>query len=143
MSVLRDTAAFRLSNVKFDQYLRRIILVTTKTGESDMSEPTQKNDETTQATDAHQADTGLSNLLRLSVVGMDAVAAMNVELIEFMGERIREDFKTQHDILQCKSLEELQHVQAQFFQTAMDQYHDEAGKLVELGSNALEPDSAD
>jgi hypothetical protein len=62
---------------------------------------------------------------------------MSAEVAQFVTERIKEDVKTQHEMLQCKKIGELQHIQVQFMQKAMDQYHAETGKLVEMGTNFL------
>ena len=37
----------------------------------------------------------------------------------------------------ARHIRELQHIQAEFVQTAIDQYQAETGKLVEMSSNAL------
>ena len=54
-----------------------------------------------------------------------------------MAERIREDVKTQHEILHCKSPAELQAIQARFVARAVEQYSAETGKLVEMSQEML------
>ncbi len=70
----------------------------------------------------------------MSTAWLESLADLGSEITSFVAERIREDVKTQHAILHSKSLTELQHVQAQFMQRALDQYSAETGKLVEMSS---------
>lgn len=68
---------------------------------------------------------------------IEAMGTMSAEVMHFLADRIKEDVKTQHAMLHCKTLAELHHVQAQFLERAMDQYQEETGKLVELGTSAI------
>ncbi len=70
----------------------------------------------------------------MSTAWIESLADLGSEITSFVAERIREDVKTQHAILHCKSPAELQHVQAQFMQRAFDQYAAETGKLVDMSS---------
>lgn len=80
---------------------------------------------------------GFGNLVGMSAAWMEALGEMGSEMLNFMSERIKEDVKTQNEILQCKNAADLQHIQAQFVQKAMDQYHDETGKLIEMSTKAF------
>lgn len=80
---------------------------------------------------------GFGNLVGMSAAWMEALGEMGSEMLNFVSERIKEDVKTQNEILQCKNAAELQHIQAQFVQRAMDQYHDETGKLIEISTKAF------
>lgn len=64
------------------------------------------------------------------------------EVTSFVAERIKEDVQTQQALLHCKSLSDVQKLQAEFLQKAFDQYQAETGKLVEMaGLTALgDPD---
>jgi hypothetical protein len=84
-------------------------------------------------------EAGFGKMVGMSVAWMETLSNMSAEMIGFAADRIKEDVKTQHDILQCKNVAELQHVQAQFMQKAMDQYQEETGKLVEMSSKVLTP----
>tara|TARA_R110000850_G_scaffold92990_4_gene196940 strand:+ start:1314 stop:1655 length:342 start_codon:yes stop_codon:yes gene_type:complete len=64
---------------------------------------------------------------------METIAEMGSEMMRFTAERIREDVQARHAILNAKDFTEAQHVQAQFFQKAMDDYRAETAKLVEIG----------
>ncbi|MCF2870401.1 phasin family protein [Octadecabacter sp. G9-8] len=82
-------------------------------------------------------DTALSNMMGMGTFWIEAVSEMSAEVVQFVAERIKEDVKTQHEILHCRNAADLQHIQAQFLQKAMDQYQAETGKLVEMGTNAF------
>ncbi|CAN5202891.1 hypothetical protein BH10PSE10_BH10PSE10_13970 [soil metagenome] len=59
------------------------------------------------------------------------------EWTEFVGARLREDvqlFRTVHD---CRSLQDLQHAYAQFWQTAFTQYGDEAQRMLRITQGAM------
>lgn len=84
-------------------------------------------------------EAGLGNMMGLSTAWMEMLGDMGAEVMNFVADRIREDVKTQHEILHCKNVGELQHIQAQFLQKAIDQYRAETGKLVEMGTRAFAP----
>lgn len=66
---------------------------------------------------------------------VEAMSDLGSELASFVAERIREDVKTQHEILHCKSLTEMQAVQAAFMERAYVQYTVETGKLIEKSTS--------
>ncbi|GEM_PF-3453059 len=68
---------------------------------------------------------------------LEFLSDFNSEVLSFLAERVREDVKTQHAILHSKDPEEMRHLQAEFLQTAIDQYTAETGKLVEMGQDAI------
>ena len=84
---------------------------------------------------------GFGNMMGMNTAWMETLTDMSAEVASFVAERIKEDTETQHEIMQCKTATDLQHVQAQFIQKAMDQYHEETGKLVEMGTKAFTPKS--
>jgi hypothetical protein len=53
-------------------------------------------------------------------------------------ERIKEDVKTQHEILNCKDAADLNKIQMRFVQTAIDDYTAESGKLIEMYQEILQ-----
>lgn len=71
----------------------------------------------------------------MSTGWFERVTDLGSEITTFVAERIKEDVRTQHALLHCKSLAEVQHVQADFLQKAFDQYRAETGKLVEMTGN--------
>ncbi len=82
-------------------------------------------------------EAGFGNMMGVSTVWMEALGTMSAEVVSFVAERIKEDIKTQHEIMHCKNPKELQHIQAQFLQKAIDQYKAETGKLVEMSNEAF------
>ncbi|KIN62687.1 hypothetical protein Z946_1550 [Sulfitobacter noctilucicola] len=80
---------------------------------------------------------GFGNILGMSTAWMEAMNDLSAELASFVAERIKQDVKTQHEMLHCKDIAAFQHIQAQFIQKALDQYHAETGKLVEIGNKAF------
>ena len=86
---------------------------------------------------------GFGNMMGMSTAWMEAVSDMGAEVVSFVADRIQEDVKAQHKMLHCKDISELQHIQAEFFQKAVEQYQAETGKLVEMGAAAFAPDKDD
>lgn len=72
----------------------------------------------------------LSPVAWMGTAWFGRVADLGSEVASFVAERIKEDVKTQHALLHCKSLPEVQQVQAAFLQKAFDQYQAETGKLI-------------
>ena len=103
---------------------------------------TKSTSETTESDTPHNAlaelqQAGFGNMMGMGTAWMEAFSDMGAEVVSFVAERIKEDVKTQHEILHCKDIAELQHIQAQFVQKAIAQYQDETGKLVEMGAAAF------
>ncbi len=97
----------------------------------------QKTGETvTDAMEKLQA-AGLGSVNKMGSVWLKDMAALNSEVLGFVADRIREDIRTQQEIMHCKDLGDLQRIQAKFVRTAIEQYTEETGKLVELGSRML------
>ena len=65
------------------------------------------------------------------------MAQIGSEMSSFMADRLREDLKTQHALMHCTTLAEIQAVQAGFVARAVDDYTAETGKLVEIGQGFL------
>jgi hypothetical protein len=74
----------------------------------------------------------------MSTAWIESLADLGSEATSFLAERIRQDVKTQHAILHCKSPAELQHLQAEFMQRAFDQYAAETGKLIMISAEIAE-----
>lgn len=68
---------------------------------------------------------------------IESLGKMSAEFASFVAERINEDVKAQHEMMHCHDASELQNIQGQFIQTALDQYQAETGKLVQMGISAL------
>lgn len=80
---------------------------------------------------------GLGDLRWLGAAWAERIAAMNAEVAQFVAGRVREDVKTQHALLHCKSLQEAQEIQAAFVARAFEQYTAETGKLMQMQADLL------
>ncbi|MEO0917343.1 MAG: phasin family protein [Pseudomonadota bacterium] len=80
---------------------------------------------------------GFGNMMGMGKAWIEALSDMNAEFIGFLADRIKEDVKTQHQIMHCKDVGELQHIQSEFIQTAIEQYQAETGKLMEMSSTVF------
>lgn len=94
---------------------------------------------------AQLQEVGVGNMLGVSTAWMEALSDMGAEFANFFAERIKEDVKTQHKVLHCNNIADLQHIQAQFIQKAMEQYQTETGKLVDMSAKVFssKPDDPD
>ena len=86
---------------------------------------------------AELQEAGFGNMVGLSTAWLEALGDIGSEVLSFMAERVKEDVKTQHAILHCKNVSELQNIQAEFIQKALEQYSAETGKLVRMSNDAL------
>ncbi|WP_299031301.1 phasin family protein [uncultured Sulfitobacter sp.] len=108
-----------------------------------MADKSSTQDKTTTAADApfnamtQLQEAGLGSMMGMGTAWVEAISDMSAEVASFVAERIKEDVKTQHEVLHCNNAADLQHIQAQFIQKAMDQYRAETGKLVEMGTKAF------
>jgi hypothetical protein len=80
---------------------------------------------------------GLGSLTWLGTKWVETMSDVGAEWLSFVAERVKEDVKTQHELLHAKSIGDVRHIQAQFLQKAMDDYRDETGKIVEFCSKAM------
>lgn len=80
---------------------------------------------------------GLTRLNRFGTAWMEALGEMGSEVMSFVADRIKEDVKTQQQILHCDDLAELRRIQTDFLQKAIDQYTAETGKLVEMSQHVF------
>jgi len=71
---------------------------------------------------------------------IESVIQMGSEVLNFMATRVQQDVQMQHALMQAKGVAEVQHIQAQFFQKAMDDYAAESAKLLEIGRTIV-PDA--
>lgn len=82
---------------------------------------------------------GFKTMAGMGVAWVEALSDMGSEVLSFVADRIKEDVKTQHKMLHCKDMGELQQIQAEFVQKAIDQYREETGKLVEMSREMVKP----
>lgn len=77
---------------------------------------------------------GLGPLNWLGTVWFEAMLDINSEVIDFIADRIKEDVKTQHELLHCKEPVDLQRAQMAFLERAYVQYTTETGKLLKMST---------
>ena len=108
------------------------------------TEKKSTDDAARSATEAFAAlqEMGLGNMMGIGTAWLEAMSDMGAEVIGFVADRIKEDVKTQHEILHCKDAAELQRIQARFFEKAVKQYQDETGKLVEMSTFVFAQENA-
>lgn len=92
---------------------------------------------------AAMQDQGVKAMSRMGLAWAEGLSDLGSEVLSFVADRIKEDVKTQHRILHCRNVAELQHIQAEFVQTAIDQYTAETGKLVKMGHDLYTPPQGD
>ncbi|MBT8457819.1 MAG: phasin family protein [Alphaproteobacteria bacterium] len=80
---------------------------------------------------------GFGGFVSLNAAWLESLGDMGAEFMSFLAERVKEDVKTQHEILHCKDISEAQKIQGDFVQKAIEQYQVETGKLMELGMSAF------
>ena len=62
---------------------------------------------------------------------------MGSEMLSFIAARVEQDVQTQSALLQAEGVAEVQNIQAQFFQKAMDDYAADAGKLMKIRAGSF------
>ena len=80
---------------------------------------------------------GLGSLTWLGKKWGETLGEVGAEWLSFVADRVREDVRTQHELLHAKNAADMQSIQAQFLQKALDDYGEESGKIVEFCSNAM------
>lgn len=69
---------------------------------------------------------------------LEAAAKFGAEFSDFVAMRLKEDVKAQQEMLECRDLQKLAEIQTRFFQTAVEQYSAETGKMMQMSSEMLE-----
>ena len=62
----------------------------------------------------------------------DAWADLIAESAAFVAARLKQDARTQHAMLHCRTPRELQEIQSAFVQKAIEDYQDETGRMTTL-----------
>jgi len=85
---------------------------------------------------------GCNTMTSFGTAWVETLSEMGSEVLSFVADRIKEDVKTQHEILHCDDMTELQQIQARFVKNAIEQYTAETGKLVAMSQKVF-PTPAD
>ena len=68
----------------------------------------------------------------------ESIAAANREWASFVNQRLKEDFAMPQQLAECKSLQDLYRVCAQFFQNACSQYQSGLEQMTKLSQSITE-----
>ncbi|WP_347309860.1 phasin family protein [Defluviimonas sp. SAOS-178_SWC] len=74
---------------------------------------------------------------KVYVAMLEGAGDLGNEVIQFVADRIAEDVKIQHEIMECRNPADLVRIQQRFLQTAFDQYTAETGKLVKMSNDLI------
>ena len=80
---------------------------------------------------------GVGNMTGMNAAFFESFGDLSAQMAKFFAQRIEEDVKVQHDLLHCKNLQEVQHIQMQFFENAFKQYQENSAKMMDIGTHAL------
>ncbi|KAA2313299.1 phasin family protein [Pseudooceanicola sediminis] len=75
---------------------------------------------------------GLGGMVQMATAWLEGASAISAEVSDFVGHRVRRDVAAQQALLSCRSLAEAEQVRAEFVRTAMRDYMDQTGKVVEM-----------
>ena len=75
---------------------------------------------------------GFQTMAGMGTNWIEVLGDMGSEVVSFVADRIKEDVKTQHKMMNCKDMNELQEIQTEFVKTAVEQYTAETGKLADM-----------
>jgi hypothetical protein len=104
------------------------------------SDPTEAAREAMAEAMAKFQQMGLKSMQWPGAEWMEKMSEMGSEWMHFLSERMQEDVEFQQKLLACKDASELHKLQADYVQTAIDQYTSETGRIIEMGSAAMTPD---
>ncbi len=86
---------------------------------------------------------GFKTMSGMGMAWVEMLSDMGSEVLSFVADRIKEDVKAQHRMLHCRDAGELQKIQAEFVQTAINQYTAETGKLVKMSQDLMTAPASD
>lgn len=81
---------------------------------------------------------GVGNMTEMNAAFIESFGDMSAQMAKFFAQRIEEDVKVRHELLHCKNLQEVQHIQMQFFENAFKQYQENSAKMMDIGTHALQ-----
>jgi hypothetical protein len=83
---------------------------------------------------------GLGGMNAMGTGWMEAMSDMGREWLQFVSDRVAKDVDFQQRMLQAKSPQDVQKIQTEFMQAAVEDYTRETGKMVELSRKVFAPD---
>lgn len=82
---------------------------------------------------------GLGALNMMGSGWAEAMADMGSEWLHFVSERVQKDVEFQHKLLHARTPQDVHAIQSAFFQSAVDDYSNGTGKMLELSAKLFEP----
>ncbi len=79
---------------------------------------------------------GLNAMALMGGDWMERMSDMGAEMLQFYTQRVQEDVELYHKLLHCRDLGEMQEIQGEFLQRAINRYTEETGKIIEMGKTA-------
>ncbi|WP_176695403.1 phasin family protein [Phaeobacter sp. B1627] len=80
-------------------------------------------------------EAGIESIASFGTDWFEAMAEIGSEMLNFTAERIKQDLETQHELLSAKGIADIQRIQLQFFQKAINDYAAETAKLLEMSKS--------
>ncbi len=80
---------------------------------------------------------GLNAMALMGGDWMERMSDMGAEMLQFYTQRVQEDVELYHKLLHCRDLGEMQEIQGEFLQRAINRYTEETGKIIERGKTAM------
>ncbi|GHG87150.1 phasin family protein [Pseudodonghicola xiamenensis] len=77
---------------------------------------------------------GLNALTLMGGDLAERMSDMGAEMLDFFTKRVKADVELQHKLLHCRDLNEMQHLQAEYMQLAINHYTEESSKMFEMGT---------
>ena len=74
---------------------------------------------------------------------VQALGDMSSEMAQFIAKRIDESMKVQQDLMHCRSIADIRHVQLSFFEEAFKQYQGGVVRMFDIGTHALQERPSD
>lgn len=97
----------------------------------------------TQADKGVEVPAPMAAMMALNPVLVKSWMDLMSESARFMTERLKTDLETQKALMACRTPAELVEVQAKFLNTAMQQYADEAARVMDMAMKASKDISED
>ncbi len=104
---------------------------------STTSKKTEGTESASMSATAELQKMGFGSLAWLGAGWVENMNNLNTEVLQFISDRVKEDIRTQQEILHAKDLTEVQEIQTRFMRDAFDQYAAETGKLIEMSNDFL------
>ena len=69
---------------------------------------------------------------------LESAAGVQMDWVEFVNRRIKEDIAVSERLINCQSLGDMQQIYSQYFQTAFEQYREQFERAAQRGTSMTE-----